>query len=70
MIIAELSKLLDEIKATREKMYPPGWEYDMLFPPIEKIRKIAGRKPAIEQRLLPLNGANVKPHLLSTPWLL
>lgn len=31
MIIAELSKLLDEIKATREKMYPPDWDYDPLF---------------------------------------
>jgi hypothetical protein len=40
MIIAELSKLLDEIKATREKMYPPGWEYDMLFPIEKRLEKL------------------------------
>ncbi len=40
MIIAELSKLLDEIKATREKMYPPGWDYDPLFRVEKRLEKL------------------------------
>lgn len=38
-IVAELSALLEEVRALR-RMYPPGWDYDPLFRVEKRLERL------------------------------